>query len=147
MDAVGWAIRDNEFRNIQGRTRQGRGAIFIWFESQDVTIERNRNTDCDQGIAIGNAHITEGTPLHAERFLIRDNTITRAPMNPVFLAHTRDVRFIENTIDDPDNARGRSIRVFHANPGLQVIGNRIHGPPIREESVKGDIVIRDNIHP
>lgn len=144
MDAVGWTIRDNEFRNIQGRTRTGRGAIFVWFESRDCVIERNVIVDCDQGVALGNAHITDDAAYHAAGFVVRNNFITRAPMNPVFIAHSRATTVLHNTIDDPENARGRSVRVFANNDGLRLFSNLINGRPVREEQVEGEIAIFDN---
>jgi hypothetical protein len=144
MDAVGWRIRDNVFRNIQGRTRVGRGAIFIWFESEDCVIERNLMVDCDQGIALGNAHKPADTPLHASRFLVRNNVIVRAPMNPLFLAHTRQLRILHNTLHDPDNPRRRSVRIHADNDGLLLAGNLIHGYPIALEGIVGDVTLEPN---
>ena len=144
MDAVGWTIRDNVFRNIQGRTRVGRGAIFIWFESEDCLIERNLIVDCDQGIALGNAHKPADTPLHASRFLVRNNGIVRAPMNPLFLAHTRAMRILHNTVHDPENPRRRSVRVYADNDGLLLAGNLIHGHPIAVEGAGGGVVLEPN---
>jgi len=144
MDAVGWRIRDNVFRNIQGRTRVGRGAIFIWFESEDCVIERNLMVDCDQGIALGNAHKPADTPLHASRFLVRNNVIVRAPMNPLFLAHTRQLRILHNTVHDPDNPRRRSVRVYADNDGLVLAGNLIHGHPIALEETVGTVTLEPN---
>lgn len=144
MDAVRWTIRDNVFQNIQGRTRTGRGAIFIWFESRDCVIERNVIIDCDQGVALGNAHIIDGTPYHVAGFTVRNNFITRAPMNPVFIAHSRETAVVHNTIHDPGNERRRSIRVFASNDGLRVAANLINGHPIREEQTEGNVTISDN---
>lgn len=144
MDAVGWRIRDNIFRDIQGRTRVGRGAIFIWFESEDCLIERNLIVDCDQGIALGNAHKPADTPMHASRFLVRNNVIVRAPMNPLFVAHTRQMRILHNTIHDPDNPRRRSVRIHADNDGLKLAGNLINGHPIALEGDVGLVMIEPN---
>ncbi|MFA0740299.1 MAG: hypothetical protein DFNUSKGM_000402, partial [Candidatus Fervidibacter sacchari] len=40
MFAQGWVISDNVFVGIQGRTREGRGAIFLWHDSRDCIVER-----------------------------------------------------------------------------------------------------------
>ncbi len=145
MDAVGWNIRDNVFVGIQGRTRTGRGAVFIWFESRDCLIERNIIVDCDQGIALGNAHRPEGTPFHAADMTVRNNSITRAPMNPVFLAYTRGVRLLHNSICDADNPRRRSVRMFGPNPGLLAAGNLVVGFEMRREHAEGDIRMAHNV--
>ena len=145
MDAVDWTIRDNVFIGLQGRTRTGRGAIFIWFESQGCRIERNIILDCDQGIALGNAHRPADTPFHAADFVVRNNFIARAPMNPLFLAYTRGIRLVHNSVYDPDNPRRRSLRVFAANPGLQIKNNLIHGFESRQEQVEGRVQLAGNL--
>ncbi len=145
MDAVDWTIRDNVFVGIQGRTRTGRGAIFVWFESQGCRIERNIIIDCDQGIALGNAHRPAGTPFHAADFLVRNNFIVRAPMNPVFLAYTRGIRLVHNSVHDPDNPRRRGVRVFAENPGLEIENNLLHGFDIRQERVEGPVRMAGNL--
>ncbi len=145
MDAVGWNIRDNVFAGIQGRTRSGRGAVFIWFESRDCVIERNIIIDCDQGVALGNAHRPEGTPFHAADMLVRNNFITRAPMNPVFLAYTRGVRLVHNSICDADNPRRRSVRMFGPNPGLLAAGNLVVGFEMQQEQAEGEMRLEHNV--
>src|SRR5262249_33337854 len=37
----GWVIRDNVFVGIQGRTREARGAVFLWHDAQECIVERN----------------------------------------------------------------------------------------------------------
>jgi hypothetical protein len=145
MDAVGWKIRDNVFVGIQGRTRVGRGAIFVWFESRDALIERNIIIDCDQGIALGSAHRPEGTPFHAAGFTVRNNFIARAPMNPIFLGFTRDTRVLHNSLHDPENPRRRAVRIFAANPGLHLTSNLIHGFDIRQEQSDNDVHLNHNL--
>jgi len=39
MYATNWTISDNVFIGIQGRTREARGAIFLWHDSRDCIIE------------------------------------------------------------------------------------------------------------
>jgi len=56
MYAKGWTISDNVFIGINGRTREGRGAIFLWHDSQNCVVERNIIIDCDAGICLGNPH-------------------------------------------------------------------------------------------
>ena len=145
MDAVDWRIRDNVFVGIQGRTRTGRGAVFVWFESAGGVIERNIIIDCDQGIALGNAHRPDGTPFHAAGMTVRNNVITRAPMNPLFLAYTRDIRLVHNTVYDPENPRRRSLRIFGPNPGLHVAGNLIAGFDMRRERSEDEARFEHNV--
>lgn len=129
MDAVGWQIRDNVFVNLQGRTREGRGAIFVWFGSRDCVIERNVIVDCDAGILLGNPQPPEPGTVHASDCVVRNNFITRTPEQAIFCAFTRDCRLLHNSIHDPENRRRRSIRAILGNPGLTIANNLVHGSP------------------
>ncbi|MGE5296472.1 MAG: hypothetical protein ACM3VT_16755, partial [Solirubrobacterales bacterium] len=64
MYAKDWVISDNVFVGIQGRTFEGRGAIFLWFDSQDCLIERNIIIGCDVGLQLGNAHRADNVQSH-----------------------------------------------------------------------------------
>jgi len=78
MFAADWVISDNVFVGIQGRTQEGRGAVFVWHDSRDCIIERNIIIDCDVGLQLGNPHKPEGIRHHCVRFIARNNFITRA---------------------------------------------------------------------
>lgn len=135
MFARRWLIADNVFLGIQGRTREGRGAIFLWHETEDCVVERNVMVDCDTGIALGNSHKPADVSVHAVRCVVRNNFITRAPENGIVADYTRDCRIVHNTIHDPANRLGRLIRIVHDNKGLVVAHNLLSGPPLRNESV------------
>ncbi|MHC4521683.1 MAG: outer membrane protein assembly factor BamB family protein, partial [Planctomycetota bacterium] len=64
MYAKDWLISDNVFVGIQGRTGEGRGAIFLWFDAQDCVVERNTIIDCDVGLQLGNPHRADGVEHH-----------------------------------------------------------------------------------
>jgi predicted amidohydrolase YtcJ len=134
MYARDWTVSDNVFLGIQGRTRQGRGAIFFWHESEGCTIERNVIVDCDSGICLGNAFRGEETKIHARRFLVRNNFVTRAPEGGIVAVYTRDSKVLHNTIHDPGSKLGRLIRVVNENDGLLVANNLLSGPEPRIES-------------
>lgn len=133
MDAVGWRIHHNAFVGIEGRTGEGRGAIFIWQDSRDCVIEHNVIVDCDGGISLGNAHKPDDVEWHCEGFVARDNWITRAPMGAITAVYTRDSVIERNRIYDPENQWRRSIRVVFDNPGLTIVENIIAGYPIGVE--------------
>ena len=67
MYATDWIISDNVFVGIQGRTFEGRGAVFIWHDSRDCVIERNIIIDCDVGLQLGNPHRDSETIHHCVR--------------------------------------------------------------------------------
>lgn len=129
-----WTIRDNVFIGIQGRTRQGRGAIFLWHDARDCIVERNIIIDCDAGICLGNPHRPNDIRDHCTACVVRNNFVTRAPQAGIVTVYTRDCRLLNNTIYDPDNRLERLIRVVFANDGLLIGNNLLCGAPPRIES-------------
>ena len=146
MYAKGWTISDNVFLNIQGRTREGRGAIFLWHEIEDCVVERNIIVDCDKGVSLGNSYLPRerGIKLHARRCIVRNNMITRAPEAGVLAAHTADCKILNNTIHEPRSRMRRLVRILGACDGLLVAENILSGPPPRNES-GGKVTIENNL--
>ncbi|MEJ7612493.1 MAG: right-handed parallel beta-helix repeat-containing protein [Candidatus Fervidibacter sacchari] len=134
MFAQGWVISDNVFVGIQGRTHEGRGAIFLWHDSRDCIVERNIIIDCDVGIALGNSWKPPDIDVHCTRIIVRNNFIVRCPESGIVADYTRDCLIAHNTIHDPANKLGRLIRLVHDNEGLRVVNNLLSGPPIKNES-------------
>lgn len=134
MYAKDWVIRDNVFVGIQGRTFEGRGAVFLWFDTQDCVVERNIIIDCDVGLQLGNAHRADGVEVHCVRCVAQNNFITRAPEAGIVAVHTKDCRILHNTIHDPDSRMSRLLRTVFANDGLLVANNLLSGPGMSNES-------------
>ncbi|MHC4072824.1 MAG: right-handed parallel beta-helix repeat-containing protein [Planctomycetota bacterium] len=134
MYAKEWVISDNVFVGIQGRTYEGRGAIFIWHDSRDCVIERNIIIDCDVGLQLGNPHRPGDVQYHCVGFIASNNFITRAPEAGIVTVYTKDCKLLNNSIHDPESRMGRLIRTVFANDGLVVANNLISGPGIRHES-------------
>ncbi|MDP6634206.1 MAG: GDSL-type esterase/lipase family protein [Phycisphaerae bacterium] len=130
MYAKGWTISDNVFLNIQGRTREGRGAVFLWHETEDCVVERNIIVDCDKGVSLGNSYMPKNRAVtrHARRCIVRNNFITRAPEGCIEAANTADCKIYNNTIHDPKNRMRRLLRVLGHREGLVVSGNIFSGP-------------------
>lgn len=136
MDAEGLVIADSVFRNIHGKSHEGRGAVFLWVNSKDCLVERNLFLDCDQGVCLGNgAGLDE--PMHATGCIVRNNFVVRCPEGNLFAAHTKDCRFVHNTVHDPDGRFARLFRAIADNQGLVVAGNIFSGPPVAGESTRG----------
>ena len=134
MAARNWTLCDNAFIGIQGKTREGRGAIFLWRSSRGCVIERNVFIDCDQGICLGNAMRHEDTRVHCEGFLVRNNFVTRCPEGGIFAAWTKDCKIINNTVYDPQSRLRRLIRVVDDDDGLLLANNLLSGPPLTNQS-------------
>ena len=134
MFAKDWIISDNVFVGIQGRTYEGRGAVFIWHDSQDCVIERNIIIDCDVGLQLGNPHRPSEIQYHCVRCTARNNFITRAPEAGIVTVYTKDCKLLNNTIHDPESKLQRLLRTIFTNDGLLIANNLISGPGIRNES-------------
>jgi len=144
MYATDWVISDNIFVNIQGATREARGAIFIWHESQDCVIERNIIIDCDAGICLGNSYRPNDVPYHCLRCIARNNFVARAPQGGIITDYTQHCKILSNTIYEPDSRLGRLIRLVHDNDGLVVANNLLSGPEVRNESAS-QVVFANNL--
>lgn len=134
MYAKDWVISDNVFVGIQGRTFEGRGAVFLWFDTQGCTVERNIIIDCDVGLQLGNPHRADGVEYHCVGCVARNNFITRAPQAGIVTVYTKDCRLLHNTIHDPQSRLGRLLRMVLTNDGLLVANNLLSGPGLRNES-------------
>lgn len=145
MYARRWTISDNVFVGLQGRTRQGRGAVFLWQESEDCVVERNVIIDCDAGICLGNAHKPDDVPVHCRRCVVRNNFVTRAPQAGIVAVHARDCQVLHNTIFDPTSRLGRLIRLVRDNDGLLVANNLLGDKPVLVEA-ESRIERRGNLH-
>lgn len=148
MSAKGWIISDNVFIGIRGLTGNARGAIFMWHNSYDCTIERNNFINNDSGICLGNSS-ARGERRHCTGFMVRNNFITRINANEgIFVGHSRNCQVLNNTIHNPGS--GRLIRIAHANDGLSAIGNifsgGFYGVNVDETDNVVPITFRNNLH-
>ena len=134
MYAKDWTICDNTFVGIQGSTGEGRGAIFLWFDANRCTIERNVVIDCDVGLQLGNPHRADNIEYHCVGCIARNNFITRAPEAGIVTVYTRDCKVLHNTIHDPQSRMSRLIRTVFTNDGLVVANNILSGPGWSNES-------------
>ena len=101
MQLSGWTISDSYFRDIKGRTGGGRGAVFIWNASANITIERCAFVGCDRSIAYGNPSTpTGGDPAvpHVAGGIIRNNMITVGGGSGIELSSVTGVKVLHNTI-------------------------------------------------
>lgn len=144
MYADGWAICDNVFCGIRGRTGEARGAVFLWHEAKDCIIERNVIVDCDTGICLGNSSRGADTKVHCRRCIVRNNFVTRCPENGILADYTADCLIAHNTVHDPDSRLKRLIRLVHDNAGLAVVNNLLSGPPMRVET-KSEVNVEGNV--
>jgi hypothetical protein len=130
MYATRWVIRDNVFRGINGRTGQGRGAVFLWCDSRECVVERNVIVDCDAGISLGNALHEPKAPPHCTGCVVRNNCVTRAPEGGIAALYTCDCKILHNTVCDTTGKIVRGVRAELTADGLVVANNLLAGPKV-----------------
>ena len=132
-NTIDWTISDNVFIGIQGRTREGRGCIYISENGRGCKIERNIFIDCDIAIALGNPSLGYSS-LQAIDCIARNNFVSQCPETGILACYTRGCRIENNTIHNPDSKRKRLVWVQKSNEGLHVKQNILIGPPIQVTS-------------
>jgi hypothetical protein len=90
-----WVFSDNIFVGIRGHNGIGRGAIFVWVNSDRVVAERNLIINCDRGICFGNP---SGDPLHMSNGIVRNNFIVAGNRQGIELVRTVNVKVHNNTV-------------------------------------------------
>lgn len=128
-NTIDWTIRDNVFIGIQGRTREGRGCIYISENGRGCTIERNVFVDCDIAIALGNPSLGY-SPLQAIDCTARNNLVAWCPETGILACYTRDCRIENNTVHEPASRMKRLIWLQNSNDGLRVERNFLNGAPV-----------------
>jgi hypothetical protein len=110
MRLDGWTFADNFFKDIKGANGQARGAVFVWVESNNVTVERNVFIDCDRSVCFGNPS-NGGNTLHIKDSVCRNNFIVTASADAgVEISWAENIRVFHNTVLKR-KADTRSIRV------------------------------------
>ncbi len=127
-----WTIADNVFVNIRGQHGGGRGAIFVWVNSENVTAERNLIVNCDRGICFGNP---SGDPLHMSGGVIRNNYIVAGRGQGIEICRTRGTAVVQNTVFCEQSTQ-RAVQ-FHqlAGPGNRFLNNLTSGAVIVPDEV------------
>jgi hypothetical protein len=145
-----WTFSDNVFRNIKGASGGARGALFIWNQSRNITVERNVFIGCDRSIAFGNpsepTNYEAGT-LHVYEGVIRNNFIVvgtsphTTNTKGIEIAWVDGVEVSHNTIYAPDPRR-RGIHAFEKIHRLRLVNNLVRGRFDHEGgvSVEGNVV-------
>jgi len=141
-----WTFSDNVFRNIKGASGGGRGAIFIWNQSRDITVERNLFIGCDRAVAFGNPSKPTGYEpgtLHVYGGVIRNNFIVvgaspkTAATKGIEIVWTDNVQVYHNTIYAPD-PQCRAIHYFQDIHRLHLANNLVRGRLDGEGDVRAE---------
>jgi hypothetical protein len=135
-----WTVADNVFVGIRGAHGGGRGAIFIWVESEDVIAERNVIINCDRGIAFGNP---SSVPPHMTRGVARNNFIVGGSIQALEFHQVVDCIAANNTIVASKFENLWHVEVGRHCSGVRFYNNLVHGKTrFRDGQVeqKGNIV-------
>jgi hypothetical protein len=139
-----WVIADNYFKDIRGANGGGRGAIFVWVESQHVVSEHNVFVGCDRSIAYGNPSGSTEQPAqpHNTGGVIRDNFIVVGADTGIEVCWARGVQVHHNTVLTA-NEQGGAIH-YHWNElsGITITDNIVRGRIFGDE---GGVTVKDNV--
>jgi hypothetical protein len=102
-----WNIHHNLFEGIRGSTGGGRGGVFIWKESRNVTTQCNIFMNCDRSVAYGNSADASGYgfSFHMDVGLALNNFIVGGVGNDIEFIETRNGKIYNNTIYDRGGGR------------------------------------------
>jgi hypothetical protein len=144
---AGWTIADNAFIKLQGRTREGRAAVYLADQLDRCIVERNVVLDCDVGLALGNPSRV-GHWTHCTRCEVRNNLVANCPETGLLAVYTEDCGLLHNTIWEPKSRMGRLIWAHQKNDRLLVAGNLLAGPGPRLEGTDkieqpANVVLKD----
>lgn len=128
-----WTIADNVFIDIRGANGGGRGAIFIWVDSEDVVAERNVIVNCDRGIAFGNP---SGDFPCMTRGIARNNFIVAGARQAIEFHRTDDTVACNNTIVGRDPSYERTVEFLAGNRGARFVNNLVHGRMLMRNGVE-----------
>lgn len=145
-----WTFSDNVFRNYKGASGGARGAIFIWNQSRDITVERNLFIGCDRSIAFGNPSKPTGYEpgtLHVYDGVIRNNFIVMGSgpkargSTGIEIVWTDNVRAYHNTVWAADPG-GLAIHYFDDIHRLHLANNLVRGRIVGDGDVRteGNVV-------
>ena len=118
-----WLIADNVFVGIRGKNGYGRGAVFIWVNSEDVVVERNVIVNCDRGICLGNP---SGDRLHMTGGIVRNNFIAAGVNIAIEMGRTRRSQVLNNTVWSQPVMRHARIDFYQGSAGGECFNNLMH---------------------
>ena len=123
-----WVVADNVFVGIRGKNGYGRGAIFIWVNSEDVVAERNVIVNCDRGICFGNP---SGDRLHMTGGIVRNNFIVAGVNLALEMGRTRRTNVLSNTVWSQPVMRHATIDFYQGSAGGTCFNNLLHNGRIK----------------
>jgi hypothetical protein len=125
MRLKNWVVRGNVFAGLRGKHGGGRGAVFIWNESEGVTVEDNVFFACDRGIALGNPSGKNGKSFHIRHAVIRDNLILGGVNKAIEIDFGDDITITGNRISSAERTEHATLSVLDIATDAFISGNEI----------------------
>lgn len=145
MNIKDWRISGNVFVGLRGKNGGGRGAIFIWNESEDVLIEDNLMVDCDRAIALGNPSGKPGKSFHIRGAVVRGNTILGGSNKAVEVEFGDEVRILGNRIASGERTRFAAVQMLDILSTALVSGNEIARGPAATYNLDPKVRVVDDL--
>ncbi len=123
---------------------EGRGAIFLWNESQECIVERNVSYRLRLRHLPREPLSARATRWHDDRCIVRNNFVTRCGETGILTAHTRHCLVVHNTVHDPASSLRRLLWVQDDNEGLFVANNLLSGPDVLNTG-SSHVALQDNL--
>lgn len=135
-----WVFADNVFKNIKGKNGQARGAVFVWVESKNVTVERNVFLDCDRGVCFGNPSNPDKL-VHMRDSICRNNFFVSSNYDAMIeVGWAQNIKVLHNTVvkTGPKSHNNRGVRVVADSKyeNIEIANNIVTGGGIEFGAVK-----------
>ena len=111
MNLKDWVIADNIFIGIKGKNGGARGGIFIWQESENITVENNIFFDCDKGVNLGNPSGKNGREFHIKNGIVRNNIILGGTNKAIEVDYGENIKISGNKISSDVRTEYPAFRV------------------------------------
>lgn len=125
MNIKDWVIAGNVFAGIRGKNGGGRGAVFIWNESEGVTVEDNVFFDCDRCVSLGNPSGKGDKPFHIRGAMVRNNLLLGGTGKGIEIDYGDDITISGNRIASAVRTEHAAIQVLDIAAQALVTGNVI----------------------
>jgi len=125
MNLKDWVISGNIFVGLRGKNGEGRGAVFIWNQSEGVTVEDNVFFDCDRCVALGNPSGKAGKPFHIRGATVRGNLLLGGSGKGIEIDYGDEITISGNRIASAVRSAHAAIHAIDIASTALVTGNEI----------------------
>ncbi|MCJ8331100.1 MAG: right-handed parallel beta-helix repeat-containing protein, partial [Lentisphaeria bacterium] len=139
-----WTIADNTFIGIRGKNGGGRGAIFIWHDSENVRVENNHFHHCDRAISLGNPVAKERGYYHIQDSVVDQNTIIGGANFAIEVDYGKNIEITANKISSEIRTDYPAISVRDISDSALVKNNTIKSNGNEAISCDENVTLEEN---